>query len=220
MVVNTGDLVNVSHLDLTPGISRVLSRITAPDGVWSVWGNHDLGFYMDDDATLTLADNLSLLGDKVSAMGWTTLDDRSVTIQRGGDSILLSGVNFPVDGMHNGKNSSLAGTDIGATFAGVKGDPFSIVLAHTPQMWHDITDTGFGDLTLSGHTHAMQMKMRLFEREWSPAQYLYEEWSGSYLDLGTNNGMLYVNDGIGCVGYPMRIGARPEVTIFILKRCE
>ena len=219
MVVHTGDLVNISGTELTPEIMDILSLTDAPDGVFSVWGNHDLGFYLRDEEE-SIEDNFVRLAGKVREMGWRVLADESVWIGRGGDSILLSGVNFPTDGHHNGLNSALAGADIGATFAGVDRDPFSIVLAHTPQMWSDITDRGFGDLTLSGHTHAMQMKFRLFGREWSPAEYMYSEWSGKYSKEGGKKNVLYVNDGIGCVGYPMRIGARPEVTLIVLKRCE
>ncbi len=220
IVVHTGDLVNLSNTELTPEIMEILSCVGAPDGVYSVWGNHDLGFYLRGGEAASIEDNFFRLAAKVREMGWRVLADESTWIERGGDSILLSGVNFPTDGHHNGRNSTLAGADIGATFAGINSDPFSIVLAHTPQMWSDITDRGFGDLTLSGHTHAMQMKFRLFGREWSPAEYLYSEWSGEYSKEGGKKNVLYVNDGIGCVGYPMRIGARPEVTLIVLKRCE
>ena len=89
---------------------------------------------------------------------------------------------------------------------------------HVPQLWKEVLARDFGDLTLSGHTHAMQLKIPLGEgRSWSPAAWLYEHWSGRY-DL--NDRTLYVNDGIGYVGYPMRIGAAPELTLITLKSCK
>lgn len=217
MVANTGDLVNISYADLTPEVMTELSRIEAPDGVWSVWGNHDLGFYVKDTVALPLRENLAGLSDKMRGMGWKgVLSDESVYIRRSGDSILLSGVNYPEDHHLNGNNSALGGADLGKAFAGFSPEVYSIVLSHAPQMWREIAETGFGDLTLSGHVHSMQIKLG----GWSPAKYLYKEWSGLYVDNKGKNNFLYINDGMGCVGYPMRIGAAPELTLFILKRCE
>lgn len=220
MVVNTGDVVNISYLELTPEIVKALSAITAPDGVWSVWGNHDLGFYIKDTLAVPLAENRARLGGMVAGTGCRILSDESVHIRRGEDEILLTGLDYPRDPMLNSHNSTMAGVDIASAFAGTDGDTYNIVLAHTPKLWGEIVDAGRGDLTLSGHVHAMQMKLRLFGREWSPARYLYEQWSGKYVLSDEKNSVLYVNDGIGCVGYPMRIGAPAEVTLFILRRCE
>ncbi len=220
MVVNTGDLVNISYADLTPEIVSALSDIKAPDGVWSVWGNHDLGFYIRDTVSLTPHENIARLSEKVRAIGWRTLTDQSVYVHRGGDSILLSGLNYPADSMLNGNNEALCGVDLCKTFAGRSPDAFSVVLSHAPQMWREITAAGFGDLTLSGHVHAMQIKLGFQGREWSPAKYLYSEWSGYYIENKTKKSSIYVNDGMGCVGYPMRIGTPPELTLFKLTRCE
>ncbi|MDR2883359.1 MAG: metallophosphoesterase [Alistipes sp.] len=225
MVVQTGDLVNISHEELSPELVAILGTIDAPDGVWGAWGNHDLGFYIRPGSGLTPEENFARLTEKIEATGWGMLSDRSTWIRRGGDSILLTGLDYPHDRRLNSHNETLAGADIGAAFERVEGDPFNVVLAHTPRLWGQIVERGRGDVVLSGHVHAMQTKLRLLRREWSPAQYMYDEWSGKYTSGGEQNGgqknsMLYVNDGIGCVGYPMRIGARGEITVITLKRCE
>ena len=44
---------------------------------------------------------------------------------------------------------------------------------------------------------------------------MYKEWSGLYSDSGKQ---LYITDGIGSVGFYLRIGANPEVTILELNR--
>jgi predicted MPP superfamily phosphohydrolase len=224
MVVNTGDLVNITHAELTPEVMELLGGITAPDGVWSAWGNHDLGFYIKEGSALTPEANLAALSEKVRAMGWRTLSDSAAWIRRGADSLLLVGLDYPRDPMLNAHNESLAGVDISAAFEGVEGEPFNIVLAHTPKLWDGIKAHGRGDVTLAGHVHTMQAKLRIFGRMWSPAQYMYREWSGKYVseECGKKS-LLYINDGTGCVGYPMRIGAkaRGEITVFTLKRrCE
>jgi predicted MPP superfamily phosphohydrolase len=60
----------------------------------------------------------------------------------------------------------------------------------------------------------MQMAMRVGEWRLSPSMILYKRWSGLYSEAGR---YLYINDGIGYAMYPMRIGARPEITLIELK---
>jgi predicted MPP superfamily phosphohydrolase len=218
LVVNTGDIVNISYIDFTRDAARELSRIEARDGVVSVYGNHDLGFYIKDSLSLPLAENVERLHELFDELGWRTLRDETTYIRHGRDSIAVSGINYPADKRLSGHNSDLAGVDLGKTFEGVPLQTFSVVASHAPQMWKLITDAGYGDLTLSGHVHSMQVEIKLFGWRWSPARLLYKEWSGLYKN--GENRFLYINDGIGCVGYPMRIGAWPEITLIILQRCE
>ena len=69
------------------------------------------------------------------------------------------------------------------------------------------------DLTLSGHTHAMQSMLEIGGKKYSLAAKKYPNWAG----LTSENGKyLYVNIGIGEVGVPMRLGATPELTLITL----
>jgi predicted MPP superfamily phosphohydrolase len=218
LVVNGGDIVNISYLDFPTEVAPELSRIKARDGVVSVWGNHDLGFYIGDSLSLPPVENVARLGELLDGLGWRTLCDQTVYVHRGHDSIAVSGLNYPNDKLLNGHNVDMAGVDLSATFEGVPAETYNVVVSHTPLMWEQITDAGYGDLTLSGHVHAMQVKFRLFGRWFSPARLIYDEWSGLY-ENGDNR-YLYINDGVGCVGYPMRIGAWSEITLITLEKCE
>ncbi|MDR0907297.1 MAG: metallophosphoesterase [Rikenellaceae bacterium] len=218
LVVNSGDIVNISYRDFSPEAVAELAQIRARDGVVSVLGNHDLGFYVRDSLALPPAENVARLGEIFSEMGWHTLRDQTMYVHRGGDSIAVSGLNYPADHHLNGHNADLASVDLAKTFEGVPPEIFSVVVSHAPQMWDDITLAGRGDLTLSGHTHAMQLKINLLGWQWSPAQLLYKEWSGLYRN--GENKALYINDGIGYVGYPMRVGAPSEITLITLRKCE
>ena len=217
MVVSTGDLVNIRYSEITPRIFQLLARIDAPHGVWSVLGNHDLGFYIKDTLALPVEENVRRLSEVQRSLGWNLLSDSSAYVHAAGDSILLTGVNFPRQARLHGHNSALAGTDLDAVYASADSSAYNIVLSHAPQLWDSLCEMNRADLTLSGHVHAMQMKIRLFGREFSPAQAIYRQWSGLYRH---GSHALYVNDGLGCVMYPMRIGTRPEVTLIKLKRCE
>ena len=93
---------------------------------------------------------------------------------------------------------------------------FKILLSHNPKHWRsEVLPSTNIDLTLSGHTHAMQIMVNFFGIKISPSAWIYPEWAGTYCE---NKQILYVNIGIGEVAMPMRIGATPEITVLTLKK--
>lgn len=217
LIVSSGDLVNLSARELTPHYQEILAGLEAPDGVVSVLGNHDLGFYMREDTTFTPQESVRLLIEKQQAMGWRLLQNETIYIHQGTDSVSVSGIKYPRDGHHNGRDSGLGGCDLTATYRNVPDSLFNLMVSHTPQNWDDIRVQTPADLTLAGHVHAMQLKWPYGPRGWSPARWMYDRWSGLYEEKGK---YLYVNDGIGYVMYPMRIGTRPEITLITLRSTQ
>lgn len=213
LVVFTGDLANIRYSELDGQAMRILGGIEAP--VLSVTGNHDTGTYIKDSLSIPKEENIRLLLERQRRMGWTVLDNETAYIRRGGDSIAVTGLSFDLSlrkVQHSGDTPDI---DIRPAYDGVPAGIFDITLAHIPQMWELVTGLGAADLTLSGHVHSMQSKVRLFGRQYSPARLMYRRWSGLYEQ---NGHYLYINDGIGYVGVPMRIGAKPEITLFTLER--
>ncbi len=215
MVAFCGDLVNIRYTEIDTPIARALARFSAPDGVFSVIGNHDIGVYIRDSVSLTPEENTARLIEKETEVGWRVLDDRTEYIRRGADSIAVTGISFSRAWAKERHSSHIPDVELDEIYASVPDSVFDITLAHIPQMWTPILEKRFADLTLSGHVHAMQMKFPAGERGISPARLVYPRWSGLYEQEGR---ALYINDGIGCVLYPMRIGARPEITFIRLKR--
>ena len=88
--------------------------------------------------------------------------------------------------------------------------PFKILLSHDPTHWEEevINETDI-DLTLSGHTHGMQAGVNLKNKKWSPIKYKYKHWAGLH-KIGHQ--YLNVNRGLGWLGFPGRVGMRPEIT--------
>ena len=142
------------------------------------------------------------------------LDNETAYIRRGGDSVSLTGLSFDREWAEKRHSPDLPTGGIGAAYVGVPHSLFNITLAHIPQLRDDIVAEGYGDVTLSGHVHSMQMKLRVGRRGISPAAIRYRRWSGLYSEDGHN---LYINDGLGCVLFPMRVGARPEITLLVLR---
>lgn len=206
-VVFTGDLVNRHSVELVP-FADVLAGLHAPMGVYSVMGNHDYGDYYrwpSEAAHRADADTLRAMQRR---MGWTVLDNATVMLRRGSDSLALIGVE------NIGEPPFTTRGDLLRAYATPADSVAKILLSHNPVHWTDSIadrpDMNIG-LTLSGHTHAMQMRVGGF----SPAVWRYPTWGGLYRDsLGRN---LYVNTGLGTVGVPMRIGATPELTVLTLR---
>lgn len=214
LVVFSGDLVNIRYTELDATARELLGAISAPCGVYSTLGNHDVGIYIKDTLALPRQVNTARLIGLQREMGWRMLLDSSVCLTREGDSITLSGISFDrsMNKFRHAFDVPVPGLE--RVYAGVPPEMFNVTVSHLPQLRHNIAQLGYGDLILAGHVHSMQMKLRIGKRRYSPAQWFYNEWSGLYDNDGHR---LYINDGIGYVGFPMRLGAYPEVTLFVLE---
>lgn len=222
LIVFTGDIVNRLSSELTP-FTGVLSRLHAKDGVYSILGNHDYGDYVEWNNPIDKERNLLQLKDYQRKMGWRMLNNESVIINNGTDSILLIGVEnwgeppFP---KYGDLDSAIPSDNL--TGIHQNDHRYKLLLSHNPEHWNqEVSKKTNIDLTLSGHTHAMQTMVRIGNLKWSPAIYRYEQWGGSF-ERDNDKGeptSLYVNIGSGEVGMPVRLlSAYPEVTLITLKR--
>ena len=211
----TGDLVDIRYSELSDDVLEHLARLKARDGIYSVTGNHDIGVYVKDSISLPPAVSVQKVIEAQRKIGWRVLEDETIHLRRGEDSISLTGISFsPVlqEFRHSAKIPNVA---IEKAYDGKAEGSFNVTLVHIPQLWDVIVSKQLADLTLSGHVHAMQMKLPIGKRGISPSRVKYRRWSGLYEQSGR---WLYINDGVGYVLYPMRIGARPEITLFELRR--
>jgi len=214
LVVETGDLVNAHAGELHPDLLHILSEIQSSEGVYAVVGNHDLGWYIHGTLQISPAESSKMILTRMREIGWKPLVNESLLIWRGGAAISLAGLAYPADFRRNyHSRSNHVKEDLQKACAGLPDTLFTVMLSHTPAVWDDILETGYGDLTLSGHVHSMQIKFRAGRWAWSPAKLLFPRWSGLYEENGR---YLYVNDGFGHVMFPMRIGTRPEITLITL----
>lgn len=214
VIIFSGDLIEIRQSELTPHIMSTLRELKAKDGIYSVIGNHDRGVYVRDSITITPAMTTAQVIASERAMGWRVLDDESAFIYRGGDSIAITGISFSQELQEKRHSSHLPDIGITDAYNGLNSNIFNITISHIPQLWGQIIELGIADITLSGHIHAMQIKLPIGQRGISPSQIKHKWWSGLY---GESGRWLYINDGIGCAMWPMRIGARPEITVIELK---
>ncbi|MBN1564520.1 MAG: metallophosphoesterase, partial [Anaerolineae bacterium] len=135
LIVSTGDYVT-HHQDSFWELCPALAELRAPDGVWSVLGNHDVA--AGADAVM----------DVLHAAGIHTLRNQHHTLQRGDDTITLAGI----DNVLRGK------PDLTATLNGVPADHRVILLVHEPDYARIAAVDERVVLQLSGHAHGGQIR--------------------------------------------------------------
>jgi predicted MPP superfamily phosphohydrolase len=207
LIIFSGDLVNDKASEMK-GYMDVFSKVKAPMGVYSTFGNHDYGDYVSwPQDGITKEQNLKNLANIHAELGWRLMMDEHIPIEKNGEQIALIGVQnwsakarFPKYG------------NLPKAYAGAEKYPFKILVSHDPSHWDAQIRPEFGDidLTLSGHTHGMQFGVDIPGFKWSPVQYVYKEWDGLYEE---GKQKLYVNPGYGFIGYPGRVGIMPEITV-------
>ena len=204
LIVFTGDLVNSSSEEIGQ-FTSVLSRMEARDGILSVLGNHDYCLYKQYTGSDSPERELAEVIRIEEAVGWRLLRNESVRIMRGNDSIAIVGVDNAGSRMFPDKS------DLPKALRGPSEEEFKILLSHDPSHWRrEVLPTTGIDLTLSGHTHAMQFKIG----NWSPSKWTYPEWGGLYKE---GKQQLYVSTGIG-ENIAFRFGAYPQIVVLTLDR--
>ncbi|MFN5416758.1 MAG: metallophosphoesterase [Flavobacteriia bacterium] len=209
VVVFTGDLVNNQSNEAFPYL-KILKQIEAPMGVYSVLGNHDYGDYNSWESEHAKEKNMQEMFQIHQNLNWKLLMNEHVSLEKNGESIALIGI----ENWGANLNFKKYG-DLNKAYQGSENHPYKILLSHDPSHWSTEVKEFYKDidLTLSGHTHGFQFGVEIPGFKWSPSQYIYPQWSGLYKN---NEQLLYVNRGLGCLGYMGRIGIKPEITLIEL----
>jgi hypothetical protein len=210
VVFFTGDLVNYFHTEALDYVD-ILKKIEAKHGVLSIFGNHDYGDYFKWKNQEEKEKNIQELKNIHSQAGWKLLWDEHHDIEQSGEKITVIGVqNISAHGFSSYGSLEKATKDISYS-------PVNILLSHDPSHWRKEVLGNYPNinLTLSGHTHGMQFGVEVPGFRWSPVQYVYKEWADMYQE---KNQYLYVNRGLGFIGYPGRVGILPEIALIELKK--
>ena len=211
IVVFTGDLVNNYYYEALPYIDT-LKKIKAKDGKYSILGNHDYCDYVGwKRDSKEWKNNFKELIKLEQEAGFDLLLNESRVISSGNNKFNLVGVenwgagNFNKDG------------NLEKAMKNIVQDAPTILLSHDPSHWSEIVLKSLFnvDLQLSGHTHGMQFGIEIPGFKWSPVQYRYKQWAGLYQE---GRSQIYVNRGIGHLGYAGRVGIMPDISILTIKK--
>ena len=203
LILFTGDLVNNFAWELK-GWSEVLQKLEATHGKYAVLGNHDYGDYSNWKTEKLKEKNFESIKYFYRKIGFRLLLNESETLAFKNSDLGVIGVEnwgnppFPQHG------------DLKKALDGLPKTDLNILLSHDPTHWAEevVHETDIF-LTLSGHTHGMQAGVNLKNKQWSPIKYKYKHWAGLHQE-GTQ--YLNVNRGLGWLGFPGRLGMRPEIS--------
>ncbi len=212
----TGDIANFWAEDVL-GYEDILKQLKAPAGIFAIMGNHDYGDYLHWKDSASKAADLSELYRLYERLGWKLLLNDHAILKRGNDSIAIVGV----ENWGSYKRFQRR-ADLGKAVKGIENISVQLLLSHDPSYWdgHIFKKHPEIDVTFSGHTHGFQFGIETGRILWSPMQRMYREWAGLYEKM-TDAGKpqyIYVNRGLGTIGFPGRVGILPEITKFTLKK--
>ena len=210
VILFTGDMVNNKASEVYPWMD-LMSSLKAPQGKFSVLGNHDYGDYVQWDSEEDKKKNLSDLIEVQEKMGFKVLLNNTQFLEKDGERIALVGVE------NWGKGGFKKAGDLNLAISNVNSKDFKILMSHDPSHWEaQVIEHPFPfELTLSGHTHGMQFGIEIpgwFK--WSPVKWRYKQWAGVYNQAKQ---YLNVNRGFGFLAFPGRVGIWPEITVITLK---
>lgn len=174
-----------------PRVETILSAIQARHGVAAILGNHD-----ESDIAVEL-----------EKLGVRMLINDGVRITRGGACLGVIGVDDP---------HRYGCDNLDRALTSVPPDAFKVLLAHTPELWHQASVAGI-QLYLCGHTHAGQIRLpvigALLMNADCPKAFTQGRWQN-----GAMHG--YTSAGVGCSLLPVRYNCPPEITLIELGKAQ
>jgi predicted MPP superfamily phosphohydrolase len=214
LIFFTGDLVNYKTGEAYR-FENILNKLKAGYGIFATLGNHDYGDYTRWPSQTAKMKNLTDLYEFFDRLGWKLLNNEHHLLENEDGQLAVIGVEnwgaysrFPKYG------------DIEKAAAGTEDAAVKLLLSHDPTHWDVVISKKYPDIdvTFAGHTHGFQFGIDTRRVKWSPAQWVYKHWAGMYQNPAATEKpqYLYVNRGLGTIGYPGRVGILPEITLFEL----
>ena len=171
----------------------MLSKISAPLGVFSVLGNHD---WWEDGQKLI---------DRLEKTYITVLENNTASISWHGSTINVLGI-----ADDSSKHPNLDA--ILNQFPGLETE-LQILMTHDPGIYLDLAKRHKPTLMLAGHTHGGQVNLPIFGRLFIPGR-APRAWAHGWTHL--KNGPLLVTSGVGTSILPVRLNQPPEIIMLSL----
>ena len=206
----TGDLVNNYYWEAEPYV-KTLRKIKSKYGNYSILGNHDYCDYTginksSEQGKKQWQDHFNNMVNIHKEIGFNLLLNENKIVAFETKKINVIGV----ENWGNGNFSKYGNLDIASE--GIDDSLPTLLLSHDPSHWEAKVQQHSKkiDLQLAGHTHGMQFGIEIGKFKWSPAKWKYKQWAGLY---SSDEHQIYVNRGIGHLGYPGRVGILPEIAV-------
>ena len=175
----------------------LLERLTALAPCYFVSGNHEW-------AAGKMQETAALLAD----CGVTWLHNGFVTLQRGGDSLLLAGIDDP-----NGYADQKTVQELADQVRQEQGAVYEILLSHRNNHYEQYAQARV-DLTLAGHAHGGLIRLPGTDGLVGPKRELFPQYTAGLYDL--SYGQMVVSRGLGNQFPCFRLLNRPDVPLVVL----
>ena len=186
VILLTGDYADSrSQRDLS-GLLEALSPLSAPLGVWAVWGNHD-HIRRSHFANLTAG---------FDRLGFEVLTNRSATVR---DDLQLAGID----------DWKLGRPDLEAALSGLTAERARVLLTHNPDALPEVPADAV-ELALAGHTHGGQVVIPFVGAPLTSSEYGQRFLSG-WVDAPVK---AHVSRGLGVTALPFRVLCPPELNVW------
>jgi uncharacterized protein len=182
----------------------VLAGLRAPHGVFGCMGNHEADVGIEESITRLFA-----------AHGIRMLRQERAPIRLRDETLNLIGIDHGSDVAPPPAQEAEAHRRLEQLRALVMPDTVNILLTHYPHFF-DHPELGI-DLTLAGDIHGGgQLSLDFIHSGINLSSLMGVPYvRGNYEKVGAQ---LYMNRGIGITGFPIRLGARPEISVYELVR--
>ena len=198
LIAVTGDLIDQeSQLELVPALARGLSAI-AP--TYYVTGNHEWA-----------CADVSQLKGVLAECGVTVLTNQYTVLERGGDRVVLAGVDDP-----NGYADQKTPEELYGEIQEQDGGLCTILLAHRNDRFEEYAAAGY-DLVISGHAHGGIIRLPFTDGLLGTNRRFFPTWTAGVYTLGDST--LFVSRGLGnnTVPFPgFRLFNRPDLAVLEL----
>jgi uncharacterized protein len=209
IIFNTGDFITFGWREFDRN-DTILSKAKSRYGNFAVLGNHDFGTYQPFFTDADKDNNELIMNKLIKSSGYKVLNNEYTKLRIGNAKIGLIGVKT------KGRYPNMIHGDVRDAIGNLDSVDLKILLSHDPNQWEEeVTGVTDIDITLSGHTHGMQMGILTKKFRWSPSKYFYPHWNGLYTE---GRQFQYVNRGLGVLSIPFRIWMPPEITLITLSR--
>lgn len=155
--------------------------------------------------------NVPGLKRAVSESGTIVLSNEYVTLERGGDTIVLAGIDDP-----NGYADQKTPGELAAELYSAHREPFWLLLAHRNNYFEKEYRFLGADLTFTGHAHGGMIRLPFTDGLISVERTLFPSYTAGFYEIG--GAKLFVSRGLGNSGPTFRLFNRPQVATVILKR--
>ncbi|SBW11787.1 Ser/Thr phosphatase family protein [uncultured Eubacteriales bacterium] len=196
LIAITGDLVDdAAQFSMIEPLAKGLAAI-AP--TYYVTGNHEWAIREAYTVKALLRE-----------CGVTVLSNEFFPLERGGETIVLAGIDDP-NGPYDQKTPETLGEELRAAY----GEAYTLVLAHRNEYHATYSAAGF-DLTLAGHAHGGLIRLPFTDGLVDARRQLFPDYTAGWYAL-EGGGEMVVSRGLGNVGYTFRLFNRPHLPVIVL----